>query len=197
MVRGALFARVPQGRCEGTGVSIEEAKSRIYRSAADAMIAQLEDYLEFFKKRANLGSPIEELFLTGFLAATHAREGAFINAEFNWHIEHAQKCLGDIGLCLKSQYKVDNFRVDFVLNAAMVSGTIDGADIVKQSCIAIECDGAAFHHGNAKAAARDKARDRVLAERFDAILRFTGAELHANAYSCAEQAIRVAEAKLI
>jgi hypothetical protein len=51
----------------------------------------------------------------------------------------------------------------------------------------IECDGHAFHERTKKQAARDKARDRLLATSRLHVLRFTGSEIFNGAPSCAEQ----------
>lgn len=70
------------------------------------------------------------------------------------------------------------YRVDFCIHA--------------KSLVAIECDGHEFHYRTKEQAARDKRRDREITERGAVMLRFTGAEIYANPFECAEQALRVA-----
>lgn len=57
--------------------------------------------------------------------------------------------------------------------------------------VAIECDGHAFHERTKEQAARDKSRDRALSRAGWIVLRFTGAELHADSDRCAEEAIGI------
>jgi hypothetical protein len=177
---------------------VSEAKERILRSAADAVRESINQFFDEGVDGMKLGSPIEELFLLGMIAASATGPTVFINPKHDHHIEDATRDVFSVYFALLPQVNVEKFRIDFVLKAAMAVGTgVPGHDFdIHQSCIAIECDGAAFHHGNPVAAARDKARDRVLAEHFDAVLRFTGSELNANAYTCAKQALTVAEMKL-
>lgn len=177
-------------------MSIEQAKSRILRSASEEIEEGIAAYAEHHLKRLKLQSPIEELFLIGIIAATFRREDSLFVRSDDVHTRVAEWHLGETIYALDAQVKVDRFRVDFVLQAACANANDNHTIDLQRSAIVVECDGAKFHHGDPVSAARDKARDRVLAEHYDAVLRFTGAELYANAFSCAKQALAVAEAKL-
>jgi len=182
----------------------EEAENRIFAAAAAAYIANLKAHMSFCERLwsaadndsrpampAKFGSPIERLFFVGLFAARESIQYGRKYAE-----AFAREYPGERYTSFECQYSVGRKRVDFALFSFCVEGTLDGAEVLRKSIVAVECDGEAFHHGDPKAVAKDKARDRELSEHFDAILRFTGAELYADAYSCAKQALRVAEAKL-
>lgn len=173
---------------------MSDSVDRIFRAASNDYLERVSWIVEYFREKVATESPIEELFLIGLVTAcnnVHSEYGLSIGfGQF-----HAEQEFGVLGIGVDSQVKVGGKRVDFALKFHRRSAMLDG-DVLQESYIAVECDGKAYHHGDPVAAARDKARDRVLAEHFDAILRFTGSELHADAYSCAKQAIRVGEAKL-
>lgn len=172
-------------------------EERIERAALDDLREILGWQTSYWASRFELESPIERLFSMALGAVGFARRDSL---EFHME-EHAEKAaqasLGISVFVVGSQVQVRRYRVDFVLSCYRVDwdSNLDDGRLVR-SKIAIECDGREFHHGNADFAARDKARDRELAEVFDAVIRFTGSELHANAYACALQAMKVAEAKL-
>lgn len=65
------------------------------------------------------------------------------------------------------QYKIGNFRADIYLET-------------EKDKIVIECDGAAYHQDKD----RDNKRDAYMRKRGFKVFRFTGAEIHANAYEC-------------
>ncbi len=58
--------------------------------------------------------------------------------------------------------------------------------------IAIELDGHDWHEKTKEQAAKDKARDRFLTGAGYRVLRWTGAEVHANAGGCAREALHIA-----
>src|SRR5262249_54867374 len=58
--------------------------------------------------------------------------------------------------------------------------------ILKRShFLAVECDGHEFHERNKEQAARDKSRDRWLAQGRIPVMRFTGSEINRDATACA------------
>ena len=111
-------------------------------------------------------SPIETLF----------RAGLSLNA---WLLRY-----GDTTLTFRlgSQEQVGPYRVDFVLEAY-------GTEVV------IEVDGHEFHEKTKEQASRDKARDRYLVAQGHVILRFTGSEVWANPFKCAQEAFAVAASR--
>lgn len=181
---------------EARGMSPEE---RIAEAAAiesaELLAVHANSWLRFIGE--NFESPIERLFALGFVSACFTKRDVvtFVPNTFSVRYlpEHEYQTL----VHLTPQVSAGKARVDFSLSCLRyIPPEDDHEAITRQSRIAIECDGYEFHHGNPAAAARDKSRDRELAKHFDAILRFTGSELHANAYACACQAIAVAGAKL-
>jgi very-short-patch-repair endonuclease len=175
----------------------DEASDRIVDECLELLSFTLADLRtdETFKTFLNVvpESPIERLFAEAFWARAFTWPTYEVRFPTQDIVETAGRIRNRYVMCLEAQVKVAKFRVDFVLSAAKHNLK---TGLVKSTKIAIECDGAAYHHGNPQSAARDKARDRELAEHFDAILRFTGSELHASAFSCACQAIKVAEEKV-
>lgn len=60
--------------------------------------------------------------------------------------------------------------------------------------IAVEVDGHQFHERTKEQAARDRGRDRALVAGGFHVLRFSGAEVHANAARCAWEVLEVLDA---
>ena len=186
-----------------------EAEQRIYEAAAREHAANLRMRIGFEEKvwahpspnagMPAFGSPIERLFFIALASVCHTLDGRY---SLRYRPENglylAKESPGTMGVGFQCQYPVAGKRVDFAIFMYRLHGQLDSDDdVLSKSSVAVECDGHAYHHGDPVAAAKDKARDRILAEHFDAILRFTGSELHADAYSCAKQALKVAEAKLV
>jgi very-short-patch-repair endonuclease len=87
------------------------------------------------------------------------------------------------GTVIIPQAKVKNYRADFMI----VTGG-NGVNVA----VAIECDGHDFHERTKEQARHDRSRDRFFVEQGIIVLRFTGAEIYANANDCAEQALTAA-----
>ena len=83
------------------------------------------------------------------------------------------------------QYRVSGYRLDFLLMHHLTGGRYWKA--------AIECDGHVFHEKTKEQAARDKARDRAIATENIAVFRFTGSEIHRDAFACAAEIIAAAD----
>ena len=77
------------------------------------------------------------------------------------------------------QYEISPYRADFVLSGAACP-------------VVVECDGHDFHERTKEQAASDKRRDRYMTEAGYKVLRFTGSEVYANPFVCAQQAFRLA-----
>lgn len=108
------------------------------------------------------GSPMETLF----------RAGLAVNAKLLTYE-------GNQSFKLGAQERIGPYRVDFVLEAY-------GVEII------IEVDGHEFHEKTKEQAAHDKKRDRYMTQHGHTVLRFTGSEVWANPFKCAEQAFAVA-----
>jgi hypothetical protein len=74
------------------------------------------------------------------------------------------------------QYKIDGYRLDFVLKEPPFM-------------VAIECDGHDFHERTKQQAARDRQKDRAIQHGGMHILRFTGSEINRDPSGCAHQAL--------
>lgn len=86
-----------------------------------------------------------------------------------------------LGIFLVPQYPVGRYRLDFLLGAGMRRAPT--------KCVAIECDGHAFHEKTKEQAAHDKARDRQISAELMGILRFAGSEIYRDVSACAVEAI--------
>jgi very-short-patch-repair endonuclease len=79
-----------------------------------------------------------------------------------------------------------NYRADFLITA-IISG-------VRVRTI-VECDGHEFHERTKEQATRDKRRDRALQKAGYSVLRFSGSEIWANSFACAEQVMEFLKSK--
>lgn len=86
---------------------------------------------------------------------------------------------GRISLFVQPQ--IGRFRPDFCVIAWSPSS--------RQGVVrcAIECDGHDYHERTKEQARRDKSRDRELATMGWPVLRFTGSEIHKDAFACVKQ----------
>jgi very-short-patch-repair endonuclease len=116
-------------------------------------------------------SPIEQIFLeTVILIHLLCSNGA--PPIDNWDTKTARPLFG-----VKTQYKVNGYRADFLL----VSNT--GQSVL------IECDGHDFHERTKEQAARDRKKDRDLQAAGYVVLRYTGSELWNDPMKCAGDAV--------
>jgi len=121
--------------------------------------------IDRFAQVGNSGSPIETLL----------RAGLSLNARLRTYMGEEQQFF------LEGQEQIGPYRVDFVFEAY-------GAEVV------IEVDGHDFHERTKEQAAKDKSRDRYLTANGYTVIRFTGSEVWANPFACAEEAFNVAKA---
>jgi very-short-patch-repair endonuclease len=89
-------------------------------------------------------------------------------------------------LCIEPQKIVLDWPVDYVFTVKSECGIV--------SHLSVECDGHDFHERTKEQAARDRSRDRRLQEVGHTVFRFTGAELYRDAFGCAVQVLKWAEA---
>ncbi len=82
------------------------------------------------------------------------------------------------GIWLYHQAKILDYRADFLLEVWWEK---------QVQLIVIECDGHDFHERTKEQAARDRSRDREMTMGGFKVLRFTGAEIWADAIRCADQ----------
>lgn len=117
-------------------------------------------------------SPIEVLLLAALM---------FVTVEEDFSCTYGGPLVDSSTLTLLPQARVGPYRLDFLL-------TYDcGVSPYEPIHLAVECDGHEFHERTKQQAQRDKQRDRFLQGAGYRVLRFTGAEIWADAASCAEQ----------
>lgn len=152
-----------------------EKAADLFRSGLQDLVYSHTDTFEAMRARCD--SPIEELFLAGLMAASfrHAdciefREGGPLNGP----APNRPTCY--------QQVRISEYKVDFLI----VKPT---AYVIRN--IVVECDGREFH-SHPDQVRDDRERDRFLKNRGYTILRFTGAEIHEDAYRCGFDALKLA-----
>lgn len=81
------------------------------------------------------------------------------------------------GLDIVSQYKVSNYRVDFLISF--------GRNIQEYKKVIVECDSQRFHERDEKERQYEKKRDRFLQSKGYKVFRYTGSEICKNALNIA------------
>lgn len=92
----------------------------------------------------------------------------------------AKDIISDHGIWIFPQRKIENYRADFLVTF-LHRGTGTTGKIV------VEADGHDFHEKTKDQAARDKKRDRDMSGKSYRVMRFTGREIHKDAFSCAQE----------
>lgn len=174
----------------------EQALQNLIGSAvswADGTVAGFVDFAEG-------DTPIEKLFYI----ALHAR-AALGATDFStvWDVKTAEEeaklmaepyATTSPVIILRPQARLDDgWRVDFLLhcyNVAPKRGPRGWRKLI------VECDGHGFHERTKEQAAKDRSRDRWATLNKYTILRFTGSELHKDAWGCAGEAFAWAESHL-
>lgn len=85
------------------------------------------------------------------------------------------------GMKFSMQAEVGPYRADFLI-------TLKGAD-GKEKHLVVEADGHEFHERTKEQAAKDRSRDRWMTTHNYEVLRFTGSEIWANPFACAQQVL--------
>lgn len=131
-------------------------------------------------------SPVEKAFLQGLLDLgwePHEELGG----QFIVHPEALGTIVVQAHVRANSLIYVTDFYFDFF------EPGIACADGKATVAMAIEIDGHRFHQTK-EAVARDCARDRAFAKEGTYVLRFTGAEVHGDAWRCAQEAHDISQA---
>jgi very-short-patch-repair endonuclease len=90
-------------------------------------------------------------------------------------------------LWITPQAQIRNYRADFLRTMQLVDEEPE-INVYKKQLI-VECDGFDFHERTPKQAARDWQRDRELQTQGFNVFRYTGSEIWADGFRCAEQAV--------
>lgn len=123
-------------------------------------------------------SPIEDLFYIACALQCFAEINSFeLDPEFDH--EARQPVIGH-GVSVSPQYKIGNYRVDFLL--------VNKTHLTERSVV-VELDGHEFHDKNKAQRAYEKARDRFLVRSGYRVLHFTGSEVVADPFKVAYEAL--------
>jgi len=121
-------------------------------------------------------TPIERLFFKA-LCLHGTLETTFLNLKIGFD---NLAPFSDLGI--EGQHDIDGWRVDFLFRVVSEHGVV--------SHLVVECDGHDYHERTKEQAQRDRERDRRMQEKGYTIYRFTGSELHRDAFGCARQVYR-------
>lgn len=159
----------------------DKAQQIVEQGAAFAAEA-VRNAFEYAAKRCE--SPIEKIFVAQFLCPSLSAEydsRADVLLPPSGSIEHVE-CPPIAGFYIWPQIKIGSYRVDFVCGCS---------EMGRYSYCIVECDGHDWHERTKEQAARDKARDRYLASRGFAVLRFTGSEVFADPRSVVNEVFQL------
>lgn len=134
--------------------------------------ARAEAFSEVIKYQHPCPSPIEHLFLTAVLLLAEEYGHMAIGS-----LEKARTQMFWITL----QEPILTYKADFVI------GLTDFPDAQR---IVVECDGHDFHERTKEQAMRDRRRDREMQSAGFKVFRFTGSEIHRDAFACAHEALQ-------
>lgn len=101
----------------------------------------------------------------------------------------------DKGYIIVPQYKIDKYRVDFLIILYTHSDEVVRKEFFEQididylfnhfvAKVIVECDGHNYHEKTKEQAKHDKERDRFLQSQGYTVLRFTGSELYKDPFAC-------------
>ena len=124
-------------------------------------------------------SPIERMFLSALLLNT---QGWTISLMDDTHSDCPLPEKDPSYLVIEIQKKLSRYRVDFLLRARECNGP--WVEVV------VECDGHDYHERTKEQAAKDRSRDRKLQALGYPVLRYTGSELWADSFRCADEALQ-------
>ena len=135
---------------------------------------------------SEVSSPIERRLLVALLARRKTNNGTVPPRAVRVTMgdrECRLSCDSDHGVLLdiKMQHSVGNYRADFLVSWV---SEVRPEGIASVSTV-VEADGHDFHERTKKQAAHDKRRDREMQAQGLAALRFTGSEIHRDAFACA------------
>lgn len=117
-------------------------------------------------------SPIEELYLAAVFASNIDWGDNPVHIYTKPYCEDESRFEGDH---LWPQTQIGNYRVDFLFEHVWHAG---------RRRLVVECDGHNFHEKTRAQAAADKARDRFLLGQGYPVLRFSGAEVYRDPFTC-------------
>lgn len=162
----------------------ENVQAFLDKVCADYGRMQIDRFSDFAISivRTELKSPIEDLFYIAFCAQVEA-EFQVLNPQYvgdgNGGVKDGE------GVYIKPQYKIGNYRADFLIYQ---NGLLEHPS----APVIVELDGHDFHDKDKHQRAYEKARDRFLVRRGFKVLHFTGSEVVEDPYKVAFEALCVA-----
>jgi very-short-patch-repair endonuclease len=142
-------------------------------------------------------SEIEKLFAAALSAHARISVAELSDVVFADSPDEADRIRGSKRkphLVVERQYKIAQFRVDFLFSAWSEGRIWRGGG--KYSDVApgwrklvVECDGHDFHERTKEQVARDKARDRAIVSAGYDVFRFSGSEIWRDPLGCAGQVV--------
>lgn len=148
------------------------------------LVSRVEYLLDEVNK---VKSPIEQIMLAKLNCELSGIE-AYLNSFMHWKHEELFKYSNlSIGEPIP-QFKIDNYRVDF-----MIPITITVKSMVITHNIVIECDGYEYHYSTPEIILKDKKRQKDIEKQGYKVLRFLGKEIVNNADSCMSEFAELCE----
>lgn len=188
-------------------MDISEKISRVRSRAMEVMSDSMNEWgrlLESFYS-SKCESPIEKLLLHSYLLYLDTKrmlqKGDFCDSvhaflmmpepdrEYMWNESFGECNYVDV------QVPIGKYRADIVI-FRRVNPFTDTKTIFETPRVVVECDGHDFHERTKEQAQRDKSRDRELQELGHPVLRFTGSEIWADAWTCAAQIDKFMSARI-
>jgi len=158
---------------------------RLLVSGEALLIDVIEDAFDRVAPEKGCESPIEEAFAVAAAALCATRYCGEVDYVPAFGLTHKELIArtgdGKFRAWIAPQVHVCGYRVDFMV--AHLSGLSGFGGIV------VELDGHEFHERTKKQAARDKAKDRHLQDMGFKVFRFTGSEVWADAFGCADDVL--------
>jgi very-short-patch-repair endonuclease len=162
-----------------------------WRAMSRAYIEKACHHLE--KLIAQCESPIEELMVFALcIACLEKADSVRYRVKGQ---EFGDLSLGINTFLIEPQAGIGPYRVDFLIeHAAYVRQSKDALRAEDEyewtsKGLIIECDGHAYHEKTKEQAKRDKERDRELQKLGYQVFHYTGSEIWADVFSCANDAI--------
>ena len=185
--RAFKAAKAPHG--EGESMASEHLQSLItsYASRAAGVFEAHLDYrcADVLKQ---CESPIEDRFLSGLLGVGiqyGVETQIYSHAQSKWFVID-DDCRAEY-FKITPQWKIGHKRIDFHIEYGAWRGWDKEQPVFDTACLLVECDGHDYHERTKEQAKKDRSRDRQLQVAGFDVFRFTGAEIHADAFGCAEE----------
>lgn len=132
-----------------------------------------------------VSSPIEQMFLVALHALVRANYDE-INPD---PVSIGEQILLGRGIHVRSQFQVDQFRVDFLVERVWI---FEGKNC--SNGVIVELDGHEFHDKDKRQRSYEKARDRHLIRRGFKVLHFTGSDVASDPCRVAHEVMDIIEA---